>query len=82
MFKVYIIYSAFLDRYYVGSTANIEDRLFRHKNSGSKSTKSASDWELVYSEEFDTRSEAVMREREIKGKKSRKYLEALIKNLQ
>lgn len=82
MFKVYIIYSAFLDRYYVGSTANIEDRIFRHKNSGSKSTKSASDWELVYSEEFDTRSEAVMREREIKGKKSRKYLEALIKNLQ
>ena len=82
MFKVYIIFSAFLDRYYVGSTANIEDRLFRHKNSGSKSTKSASDWELVYSEEFDTRSEAVMREREIKGKKSRKYLEALIKNLQ
>jgi putative endonuclease len=58
MFKVYIIYSAFLDRYYVGSTANIEDRLFRHKNSGSKSTKSASDWALVYSEEFDTRSEA------------------------
>jgi putative endonuclease len=80
MFKVYIIYSAFLDRYYVGSTANIEDRLFRHKNSGSKSTKSASDWELVYSEEFDTRSEAVMREREIKGKKSRKYLESLISN--
>ncbi len=80
MFKVYIIFSAFLDRYYVGSTANIEDRLFRHKNSGSKSTKSASDWELVYSEEFDTRSEAVMREREIKGKKSRKYLESLISN--
>ncbi len=80
MFKVYIIFSAFLDRYYVGSTANIEDRLFRHKNSGSKSTKSASDWELVYSEEFDTRSEAVLREREIKGKKSRKYLESLISN--
>ncbi len=80
MFKVYIIFSAFLDRYYVGSTANIEDRLVRHKNSGSKSTKSASDWELVYSEEFDTRSEAVMREREIKGKKSRKYLESLISN--
>ena len=82
MFKLYIIYSVFLDRYYVGSTANIDDRLFRHKNSGSKSTKSASDWVLVYSEDFETRSEAVKRELEIKGKKSRKYLESLINNLQ
>lgn len=80
MFKVYIIYSNFLDRYYVGSTANIYDRLFRHNNSGCKSTKSASDWTLVYSEEFETRFQAVQRELEIKGKKSRKYLESLISN--
>ena len=79
MFKIYIIYSASLDRYYVGSTGNIEDRMFRHNNSGSKSTKSASDWVLVYSEDFETRSEAVQRELEIKGKKSRKYIERLVK---
>ena len=79
MFKIYIIYSASLDRYYVGSTGNIEDRMFRHNNSGSKSTKSASDWVLVYSEDFETRSEAVQRELEIKGKKSRKYIERLAK---
>ena len=79
MFKIYIIYSASLDRYYVGSTGNIEDRMFRHNNSGSKSTKSASDWVLVYSEDFETRSEAVQRELEIKGKKSRKYIERLSK---
>ena len=77
MFKIYIIYSAFLDRYYVGSTGNIEDRMFRHNNSESKSTKSASDWVLVYSEDFETRSDAVQRELEIKGKKSRKYIERL-----
>ena len=79
MFKIYIIYSASLDRYYVGSTGNMEDRMFRHNNSGSKSTKSASDWVLVYSEDFETRSEAVQRELEIKGKKSRKYIERLSK---
>ena len=79
MFKLYIIYSASLDRYYVGSTGNIEDRMFRHNNSGSKSTKSASDWVLVYSEDFETRSEAVQRELEIKGKKSRKFIERLSK---
>lgn len=76
---VYILYSTELDTYYVGETANLEDRLFRHNNSGSRSTKKAKDWKLVYQEEFATRAEAVRREREIKAKKSRTYLERLIK---
>ena len=76
---IYILYSAELDSYYVGETANLEDRLFRHNNSGSKSTKKAKDWKLMYREEFATRSEAVRRERAIKAKKSRAYLEGLIK---
>ena len=76
---VYILYSTELDTYYVGETANLEDRLFRHNNSGSRSTKKAQDWKLVYQEEFATRAEAVRREREIKAKKSRTYLERLIK---
>jgi putative endonuclease len=82
MFKVYIIYSGDLDRYYVGSSGNMEDRMFRHNNSGSKSTKGASDWVLVYVEDFETRSDAVQRELEIKRKKSLKYIERLIKGEQ
>ena len=82
MFKVYIIYSGYLDRYYVGSSGNMEDRMFRHNNSGSKSTKGVSDWVLVYVEDFETRSDAVQRELEIKRKKSRKYIERLIKGEQ
>lgn len=78
MFFVYILYSCVLDRYYIGQTADLEDRLYRHKNSGSKSTKKASDWRLVYSEEFISRREALIRENEIKKKKSRVYIEKLI----
>ena len=77
-FIVYIIYSTTLDQFYVGHTENIEDRLFRHTNSGSKSTKKAHDWKLVYTEAFNTKSEAMKREVEIKKKKSRKYIESLI----
>ena len=77
-FVVYIIYSSSLDQYYVGNSENTEDRLFRHNNSGSKSTKKANDWELVYTEIFPTKSEATKRELEIKKKKSRKYIEWLI----
>ena len=77
-YTVYIIYSKLLDQYYVGHTGNLTDRLYRHRNSGSLSTKKTGDWELVYKEEFETRSEASLRERAIKSKKSRKYIELLI----
>ncbi len=77
-FTVYIIYSASADAYYIGQTSDLEDRLFRHCNSGSKSTKKAKDWKLVYKEVYESRSESVLREREIKNKKSRKYIEQLI----
>jgi putative endonuclease len=79
-FFVYIIYSISLDQYYIGQSENLNDRVFRHKNSGSKSTKKANDWELVYYENFQSRMEAVLRETEIKKKKSRKYIEWLIKS--
>ena len=78
MFYVYILYSQSLDRYYVGQTENLNDRIFRHTNSGSKSTKAANDWGLKHKEEFNSRSEALKRESEIKKKKSRKYLDWLV----
>lgn len=80
MYFVYILFSKSLDRYYIGQTENLNDRIYRHNNSGSKSTKAASDWELKYFEEFATRSEAVERESGIKKKKKRSYIEWLIEN--
>jgi len=78
MYFVYILYSETIDQYYTGHTQDLDDRLFRHVNAGSKSTKKAGDWKLVYSEEFATRSAAMQREKEIKSKKSRKYIEWLV----
>ena len=79
-FYVYIIYSAEIDQYYIGHSADLVDRVYRHINSGSKSTKKTNDWKLMYSEETETKSQAVRREKEIKNKKSRKYIEWLIKS--
>jgi len=78
-YTVYIVYSANIDQYYIGQTENLPDRLFRHRNSSSLATKKAKDWELVYKESFDNRANAVGREKEIKSKKSRKYIQELIK---
>ncbi len=66
------------DKYYVGQTENVEERLNSHKSGISKYTSISDDWVLTYKESFNTRSEAIHREIEIKKKKSRKYIEWLI----
>ncbi|KIQ19483.1 excinuclease ABC subunit C [Flavobacterium sp. MEB061] len=78
MFYTYILYSNTINKYYVGSCQDIEQRLQDHLNSRSKYTKVAKDWELKYFETFLTRSEACQRELQIKKMKSRKYIENLI----
>ena len=78
VFFVYILYSTRVDRYYVGSTDNIEKRLGAHLSGNSKYTAIADDWIVVYSETFATRKEASKRELSIKRKKSRNYIEWLI----
>ena len=80
MFYVYILYSKIIDKYYIGSCQNIQDRLNDHLNSRSKYTKIAKDWELKHSEAYPTRSEAYQREMKVKKMKSRKYIENLIEN--
>ena len=66
------------DRYYVGYTHNIEIRLSKHNAGATPSTRGGRPWELVYSEEYIDKSSALFREREIKSKKSRKYIEHLV----
>ena len=78
MWFVYILYSNKLDRYYTGSTDDLEWRLERHNSGWGRYTKKGIPWKLVYNEEYFTKTEALKREREIKKMKSRKYIEELI----
>jgi len=80
MYTVYIIQSLVDDSYYVGQTNDVEDRIERHNLGKSNYTRKKIPWELVYTEEFETRSEAMKREKEIKNKKRKSYIEWLIKN--
>ncbi|MCB9282836.1 MAG: GIY-YIG nuclease family protein [Lewinellaceae bacterium] len=78
-FFTYILYSKKVDRYYIGSTANLEDRLARHNQGRSKATKpGAPYWKLMYAEEFQSRKEAVNRELFLKKMKSREFIEKLL----
>jgi putative endonuclease len=63
---VYIIQSYKDESLYVGQTNNLEERLRRHNQGRSKYTKPKRPWELLHSEESETRSEAARREKEFK----------------
>ncbi|OGU77043.1 MAG: hypothetical protein A2V93_12285 [Ignavibacteria bacterium RBG_16_34_14] len=78
MFIVYILKSIHNKKFYVGQTSNLERRLLYHNSGYSKATKNGIPWELVHSEVFTNRSEAVRREKEIKNYKSKIYIEKLI----
>jgi putative endonuclease len=76
---LYILYSKSLDKYYIGSTGDISDRLERHNTGRSIYTKSGIPWELKYFEEYETRSNAYKREQEIKSWKDRQMIEDLVR---
>ena len=78
MWYVYIIYSEKVDKYYTGYTDDLEWRLERHNQGWGRYTKRGIPWKLVYSEIYNLKTEAIKREKEIKNKKSRKYIEELI----
>ena len=79
MYHFSILYSASLDRYYTGYTScSIAERIRRHNSNHAGYTGRASDWLLVYSEQFDSKTNAKSRESEVKDWKSRKKIEELI----
>ena len=80
MFYIYILFSPTLNKHYIGYTGDLAKRLEDHNSGISTFTSKADDWELKYSEQFPTRELAMKREKEIKKKKSKSYMEWLIKS--
>ncbi|MCK4339463.1 MAG: GIY-YIG nuclease family protein [Candidatus Cloacimonetes bacterium] len=78
MYYTYILYSKRKNKYYIGHTNNLSLRLERHNSGKSRFTKSGIPWIIVYYDEYETKSEAMRRENEIKKQKSRKYIINLI----
>jgi len=66
-------------RFYVGSTDNLSKRIKQHNPqsadyNSTKYTHKNGPWELVYYESFQTRSEAMIREKFIKSRKSATWI--------
>ncbi len=72
---VYILYSEKSSRYYVGQTADIDERLKRHNSGRVNSTKSGYPWKIVLQIEVINRSEAMILEKKIKKRGAKRYID-------
>jgi putative endonuclease len=82
MFYVYVIQSKKDgDRFYVGYSADLKQRLSQH-NDGSNHSTRGSKWRLVYYEAYATRGAAMSRERVLKNDgRTRRHLMERIRQM-
>jgi putative endonuclease len=79
MCVAYILYSKEGDKFYIGHTCDsLKERLRKHLTNHGGFTMKFKDWEIVYAEFFESKSDAYAREREIKSWKSRNRILKLI----
>ena len=74
MYYTYVLISRKNNDFYIGSTENLEERISLHNMGKVKSTRPYRPWELLEYETFDSRSEAVRRERFLKNHQQKEIL--------
>ena len=78
MYYVYVIKSD-CGKYYIGSTNNLKNRIHLHNTKKYRGwTNRYNGWKIVYSEYFNTRKEALIREKFIKSLKGGNKFKKLI----
>ena len=70
LFYTYLLYSAHSDKFYIGYSSDLSNRLQQHNGGYVKSTKPYKPWILGWYEVFETRRAAMARERKLKNLKS------------
>lgn len=73
-FYTYVLVSLKNYDIYVGSTADVVKRVALHNQGRVKSTKGYRPWKLLTHKEFDSRSEAVKREKFLKNHQQKEIL--------
>tara|TARA_R110002072_G_scaffold223600_7_gene380569 strand:+ start:2812 stop:3060 length:249 start_codon:yes stop_codon:yes gene_type:complete len=75
---VYILHSEKLDCFYIGSSQEVESRLKDHLTNHKEFTAKSKDWKVVYTEQFPTKTLAILKEKKIKSWKSKIMIKRLI----
>ena len=81
MYSVYVLYSEGFNKIYIGYSGNLEQRILSHNQLGKKGwTIKFRPWNLVHSENFQTKEEALLREKELKSGKGREWIRTVLLN--
>jgi len=79
MFTVYVLRSLKNSKRYVGYTSkDVLKRLSEHNAGSNKWTRSNGPFKLVYSEQYASKTEAIVREKFLKSGQGRKFLDSII----
>ncbi|MBL7740028.1 MAG: GIY-YIG nuclease family protein [Chitinophagaceae bacterium] len=73
-FFVYVLYSEAFDKFYVGQTNDIENRLARHNSGSVQATQPYRPWVLKWYVEKDSRAEAMKLEKKLKNLSKQKLI--------
>ena len=76
MYFVYAIYNSKNDKIYIGQTENLKERIRLHNEHVFSGYTSSFDgeWVLIYQEELQTRKQALIREKQLKGFRGREFI--------
>ena len=78
---VYLLQSQTDHKYYIGETRDVSARLLFHNSGRQRSTKNRIPFLLILMEEFETRAEALAREKQIKNWKGGNAFRKLISGM-
>jgi putative endonuclease len=76
-FIVYILFSEQFSKHYTGFTSNIEERMKSHYELGKDWTVKYRPWKLIYTREFETKSEALVYEKWLKTGAGRDFIKTI-----
>ncbi|TKB97264.1 GIY-YIG nuclease family protein [Pedobacter cryotolerans] len=80
MFTVYVLYSIKFNKIYVGYTSDLEQRLLSHNAFATKGyTIKYRPWEVLFTEQFGSKTEATKREKQLKSGVGREMIWNLIR---
>jgi len=79
VFYVYVLFSIEYDKIYIGYSQNIDARLVSHNDPRNRGwTSRYRPWIIVHKENFQSKREALQREKQLKSSKGRLYIRNLL----
>ena len=79
MYCVYVLISLKDYQLYIGSTSNLKDRLTNHFHGEAKSTSSRRPFKLIFCEYYNSKKDALRRERYFKTNIGKKCLKLMLR---